>query len=92
MLEFFNEVNDMEEFYTNINAEQAAMWITMGRPKFRPSVYICKDDSVINSLCEFSDGSCLWKAGDWMAHFAPTNCPDTAKAIVRYSQLVNKRP
>ena len=57
--------------------EQSAMWglVRPARSIWRHSVHVFDGDYTLQGLCGFSDGHCLWRPGDFIAHFAPPRLP-----------------
>ena len=35
-----------------------------------------RNDYFLQGLCGLKNGRCLWKENDYIAHFAPPNCPE----------------
>ena len=58
--------------------EQSAMWglVRPARSIWRHSVHVFEGDHTLQGLCGFSDGHCLWRPGDFIAHFAPPRLPE----------------
>ena len=57
--------------------EQSAMWglVRPARSIWRHSIHVFDGDHTLQGLCGFSDGHCLWRPGDFIAHFAPPRLP-----------------
>ena len=57
--------------------EQSAMWhlIHPLHSIWRHIIHVFKGDHTLQGLCGFSDGHCLWRPGDFIAHFAPPRVP-----------------
>ena len=79
--------------------EQSALWDLL-RPinsTWGNVVHLSMDDHSLQGLCGFTDGLlilygyCLWKPGDFIAHFAPPYVPagHIARFIEKYPDLVH---
>ena len=73
--------------------DQSAMWNLVGpvHSIWRDVIHVFEGDHTLQALCGFSDGNCLWRPGDFIAHFAPPRSPAElmARFMKEHSDIVH---
>ena len=57
-------------------ADQAGIRDQVLSKTLEEKVVVKKDDKLLQGLCGWKNGKCMWKENDYIAHFAPPSCPE----------------